>query len=329
MAPNVDHYDRSITYLRVSVTDRCNLRCTYCQPVKNLSLLRHAELLRYEEILRFLRAAIEAGVNKVRVTGGEPLLRRNLMPFLSSLCRMPGLKDVGITTNGVVLKEKAREIFDAGVRRINMSLDTLNPLKYARITRRPCFKDVWEGLQAAEAIGFCPIKLNVVAMRGVNDDELLRFAKLSLEKPYHIRFIEYMPIGPDNHWKPEMYIPSDEIKSKLESFSPLCRIEHSACDGPAERYRFESARGEIGLISPLSHHFCPSCNRLRLTADGRLLPCLFGNDDVDIKTPLRNGCSQKDLLALFREAVSKKPRRHQAEASVRGAYGHPMSAIGG
>ncbi|NVM56789.1 MAG: GTP 3',8-cyclase MoaA [Desulfobacterales bacterium] len=329
MAANVDHYNRRITYLRVSITDRCNLRCIYCLPVKDLKLLHHADILSYEEILKVVQAATEVGIEKVRLTGGEPLVRRNFIYLVASVCRAHRLEDVSITTNGVLLKEKAKEIFDAGVHRINVSLDTLNRLKYAKITGRECFDDVREGLQEAESVGFSPIKVNVVAIRGLNDDEFLRFAELSVRKPYHIRFIEYMPIGHDSQWKPEKYISSDEIKSKLESFGPLHEIPHSAYDGPASRYRFDSAKGEIGFISALSHHFCPSCNRLRLTADGKLRPCLFAHDEVDIKTPLRNGCSQEDLKELFQEAIARKTRQHRAEIFQKGECLRPMSAIGG
>jgi cyclic pyranopterin phosphate synthase len=329
MAPNIDHYNRRITYLRVSVTDRCNLRCSYCVPVKDLTLLNHCDILSYEEILRVLQTAAEIGIEKVRLTGGEPLVRRNFVHFVESVCRIAAFKEVSITTNGVHLKEKAQEIFDAGVRRINVSLDTLDPLKYAKITGRDYFDKVWEGLEEAEAVGFSPIKLNVVAMRGINDDELLEFARLSRRKPYHIRFIEYMPIGHDNRWTPETYISSDEIKSKLESFSPLHKIPHLTDDGPAKRCRFESAKGEIGFISALSHHFCSTCNRLRLTADGKLRPCLFAEDEVDIKTPLRSGCSQEDLRCVFQQAIANKPEGHLAKISERVQCLRPMSAIGG
>ncbi|NVL90485.1 MAG: radical SAM protein, partial [Desulfobacterales bacterium] len=186
MAPNVDHYNRKVTYLRVSVTDRCNLRCFYCKPVKDLKLLDHAEILSYEEILELIRVATDLGIRKVRLTGGEPLLRRDFVHLVESVYRIPKIEDVSITTNGVLLKEMARPLFEAGVRRINVSLDTLNPLKYTKITRRECFDAVWEGLQAAEGVGFSPIKVNVVAIRGLNDDELLQFANLSVQRPYHI-----------------------------------------------------------------------------------------------------------------------------------------------
>jgi cyclic pyranopterin phosphate synthase len=329
MAPNVDPYNREITYLRVSVTDRCNLRCIYCTPVKVLKLFTHADILSYEEILNVIRVGTDIGIKKVRLTGGEPLIRRNFVHFVESLCRIPRIEDISITTNGVLLKKMARPLFEAGVRRINVSLDTLNPLKYTKITRRECFDAVWKGLQIAEAVGFSPIKVNVVVIRGLNDNELLRFADLSVRKPYQVRFIEYMPIGRDGDWTPEKYVSSDEMKSKLKTFGPLWKIPRSTHGGPAERYRFESAKGEIGFISALSHHFCPSCNRLRLTADGKLRPCLFADDEVDIKIPLRNGCSQENLRRLFQQAIARKPRRHHAEILEKGESLRLMSTIGG
>jgi cyclic pyranopterin phosphate synthase len=301
----------------------------YCMPVKDLRLLNHGDILNYEEILKVLQAAAEMGIEKVRLTGGEPLVRRHFLHLVKSVCQVSGFQDVSITTNGVHLKEKAQELFDAGVHRINISLDTLNPAKYAKIAGRDCFHDAWEGLQEAEAVGFSPIKVNVVVLRGINDDEVLEFARLSVRKPYHIRFIEYMPIGHDSRWKVEKYLSSDEIKSALETLGPLQKVLRSSLDGPAERYRFESARGEIGFISGLSHHFCPTCNRLRLTADGKLRPCLFADDEVDIKTPLRNGCSPEDLKRLVLQAIARKPRQHPSKTRGKGAGRRPMSAIGG
>lgn len=329
MAPNVDPYNRKITYLRVSVTDRCNLRCIYCTPVKDLKLLDHADILSYEEILKIIRVATGLGIRKIRLTGGEPLIRRNFLHLVESVCRTPQIEDVSITTNAVLLEEMAGPLFEAGIRRINVSLDTLNPLKYTKVTGREYFDAVRKGLQTAEAVGFSPIKVNVVAIRGLNDDELFQFADLSVHKPYHIRFIEYMPIGLNSNWTPEKYISSDEIRFKLESFGPLHRVSRSTRDGPAERYQFESAKGEIGFISAISHHFCPSCNRLRLTADGKLRPCLFADDEVDIKTPLRNGCREEDLIGVFQEAIARKPKRYHAEILEKGECMRPMSTIGG
>ena len=329
MASNLDRFNRTITYLRVSVTDRCNLRCAYCQPVKELKLLRHSKILSYEEILRVVQAAAKLGISKIRLTGGEPLIRRGFTGFVSSVCRVSGLEDVSITTNGVFLKEKAGKLFDAGIRRINVSLDTLERSKYNEITKRDYFKNVWEGLMEAEAVGFSPIKVNVVAMRGVNDDEFLSFAELSMRKPYYIRFIEYMPFGYTSQWGSEKYISSDDIKSHLESCGRLKEVSRLVLDGPARRYRFEGARGEIGFISAMSQHFCSSCNRLRLTADGKLRPCLFANDELDIKKPLRSGCSLEDLKGLFQQAISQKPKGYHAGIHGNCESNRPMSAIGG
>ncbi|MDY6837118.1 MAG: GTP 3',8-cyclase MoaA [Thermodesulfobacteriota bacterium] len=329
MASNIDRYHRRITYLRISVTDRCNLRCIYCRLVKDLELVHHDEILRYEEILPIIEAGTGIGITKVRLTGGEPLVRKHFVHLVESVCKVPGLKDVSITTNGVRLKKKAKEIFQAGVHRINVSLDTLNRLKYIKITGRDYFDNVWEGLQEAEAVGFSPIKVNVVAMRGFNDDELMAFAKLSLEKPYHVRFIEYMPVGKHSPWERERYISSDEIRSKIEPLGPLHKVPRSVHDGPASRYRLPSAAGEIGFITAMSHHFCTSCNRLRLTADGKLRPCLFSDDEIDIRGPLRRGCSGEDLKALFKTAIARKPKEHQATIFKTGASKRPMSAIGG
>jgi cyclic pyranopterin phosphate synthase len=329
MAPNVDLYNREVTYLRVSVTDRCNLRCTYCMPAHDFTLLHHTHILRYEEIIRVIQAAIEVGIKKVRFTGGEPLVRNDFVTLLQAVSRLPGLDDMAITTNGVFLKRWARPIFETGIHRINISLDTMNPSKFLRITGKDAFHQVWEGIEEAEAVGFSPIKLNVVVIKGMNDDELGELARLSMEKPYCIRFIEYMPVGKDNRWTPEKYMSSKTIKGILAPLGPLFEIPRTHLDGPAERYHFEGAKGEIGLISPLSLHFCPSCNRLRLTADGKLRPCLFSDDEVDLKTPLRQGCDLEDIKSLIREAIAAKPKRHHAADPGGQGLSRPMAAIGG
>jgi len=329
MAPNVDPYNREINYLRVSVTDRCNLRCVYCMPVKDLRHLKHADILRYEEILKLIEIATDLGVRKVRLTGGEPLVRKGFVHLVESVCRISKLEDVSITTNGVFLEEGAARLFEAGLRRVNVSLDTLDPLKYEKITGKACFDRVWAGVQQAEAVGFRPIRINVVTIRGLNDDELYQFADLSIRKPYHIRFIEYMPIGRDNDWKPEKYISSDEIKARLETFGSLEKASRSVYDGPVERYRFQSAEGEIGFIGALSHHFCPSCNRLRLTADGKLRPCLFSDDEIDIRSALRTGRSPESLKEIFLQAIARKPQRHHTGIVKGREVIRNMSMIGG
>jgi cyclic pyranopterin phosphate synthase len=298
-------------------------------PVKDLRLLDHADILRYEEILKLIEIASDLGVRKVRLTGGEPLMRRGFVHLVESVCRISKLEDVSITTNGVFLKEMAPQLFEAGLRRVNVSLDTLDPLKYEKITGRACFDRVWEGLQKAEAVGFWPIRVNVVTIKGLNDDELHQFADLSIQKPYHIRFIEYMPIGQGNDWEPQRYISSDETRSRLERLGPLEQTARSIHDGPVERYRFKSAKGEIGFIGALSHHFCPSCNRIRLTSDGKVRPCLFSDDEVDIKSALRTGGSPESLKEIFLQAIAKKPRQHYTGELEGQEVVRAMSMIGG
>jgi len=329
MPDNSDRFHRSMTYLRISVTDRCNLRCVYCRAVKAFTPLKHTDILSYEECLKAITAATPLGIKKVRLTGGEPLFRRGFTGFVSSVCRIPALEDVAVTTNGVLLKKMAAPLYEAGLRRINVSLDTLLRSRYIEITGRDHFDDVWEGLQAAEAVGFAPIKLNVVVMRGVNVDEVARFAELSFERAYHIRFIECMPFDRTSRWFAERYVPSDRIRALLESRGPLKPVDRSDIDGPAERFRYEGAKGEIGLISPISHLMCSSCNRLRLTADGRLRPCLFSNVEVNIKRAMRKGASREELQALFRAAIQAKPKGHRLGVDGGFESERCMSAIGG
>jgi cyclic pyranopterin phosphate synthase len=329
MSDNLDRYDRSIRYLRVSVTDRCNLRCLYCRTVRTFTPLGHKEILSYEEILSVIAAGIQVGIQKVRLTGGEPLLRRGFAEFVAAVCNDLDLKDVGMTTNGVFLKRMVPPLYRSGLRRINVSLDTLQRDRYIAITGRDHLEDVWEGLQEAEAVGFAPVKINVVVMKGINDDEVISFGKITREKPYHVRFIEYMPFGKEKPGVDEKYVSSDRIRSLLETRGPLRKVERWDLDGPAERFRYEGAKGEIGLIRPMSRHMCPSCNRLRLTADGRLRPCLFSNIEFDIKTPVRSGATPRELQGVFLEAIRAKPKQHCIGVDGWFESGRPMSAIGG
>ncbi|MCF8126910.1 MAG: GTP 3',8-cyclase MoaA [Deltaproteobacteria bacterium] len=326
---SVDRFNRRIDYLRVAITDRCNLGCFYCMPSKGVVQYAHSEILTYEEILRIVRTAAEIGFNKVRLTGGEPLVRRDVHELVQQLANIPELDDLGMTTNGVYFDQSAERLFYAGLKRINISLDTLNPIKFYKITRSDKFKTVWQSISKAESFGFAPIKINVVMMRGVNDDEIGAFARLSLEKPYAIRFIEYMPIGCDNDWRPERFMSVSEIKSRVETILPLQPVPRTRGDGPAERYRFPSGRGEIGFIGAISRHFCGSCNRLRLTPDGTLRPCLMSGEEIDVKTPLREGCTAKDLEALFHRAIELKPRRPPVPMRNHMGSGRMMSRIGG
>ncbi len=306
----LDNNHRVINYLRLSVTDRCNLRCIYCMPEKGIRFMPHSEILTYEEMLHIVRLSIQKGIRKVRLTGGEPLVRKGFISFLERLCKIEGLEEITLTTNGVLLKSLAADIKDCGISRINVSLDSLRPERFFRITGRDCFKQVWEGIEEAEHMGFNPIKINVVAIKGVNDDEILDFAALTLEKPYHIRFIELMPIGDKNISMDDKFISTKEIFKKIETISMLQPIANNLLDGPAERYVLEGAKGEVGFIGALSNHFCDKCNRLRLTPEGHLRGCLFSDQEIDLKTPLRQEKKDAYLLQLIELAIKNKPKEH-------------------
>ena len=298
-------------------------------PQKGIAQFAHSEILTYEEIIRIVQTAAGIGFDKVRLTGGEPLVRRNVCDLVRRLEGISEIQDLALTTNGMHLGQMADELFSAGLRRINISLDTLNPFKFYKITRSDKFKTVWDCISKAESVGFSPVKINVVVIRGVNDDEIGAFARLSLDKPYSIRFIEFMPIGLVNCWRPDRFMPVSEIKEKIEVMAPLEPVPRTHLDGPVERYRFPSARGEVGFIGAISRHFCRSCNRLRLTPDGALRPCLMSDEEIDVKTPLRKGCSMQDLEALFYQAVALKPLRPPLALHNNTTGGRIMSRIGG
>jgi GTP 3',8-cyclase len=325
----IDDHCRQITYLRLSITDRCNLRCLYCAPVQEMVKLQHTDILRYEELWRLARVGMQAGMTKIRVTGGEPLIRLGVESFLDSLKALPGLQEICLTTNGVLLADKAAGLWQAGLRRLNISLDTLRSERYARLTGSDQLARVWEGIRTAAALGFAPIKINCVVLKGINDDELLDFARLSLENPWHIRFLEFMPIGRSSRWRADYYLPAAQIKARLLAHGPLEELPNGSNAGPAQRYRYHNAQGEIGFISPISQHFCHHCNRLRLTADGRLRPCLFGDDEIDLKGPLRSGADDATLLGLFHKAIRRKPARHHLNQDITSPCVRHMSSIGG
>ena len=324
----IDKYNRHLNYLRISITDRCNLQCMYCMPPGFIPRLPHNEILRYEEIIRIIKVGISLGISKVRITGGEPLVRKGVYDFLEQLAHMDGLRDIALTTNGVSLKDNIEKIKAAGIKRINISLDTLSRNKYKEITGHDRFDQVWEGIELAHKNGFDPIKLNMVALSGVNDDELADFARLSFSYPFHIRFIEYMPIGKSRmNYGPLLLVP--EIKKRISTIGKLIPVKNSINDGPAERYKFEGAKGEIGFIGALSHHFCNRCNRLRLTASGQLRPCLLSDHQEDLKSPLRKGCSDEELAEIFLAAVRHKPSDHNLSISNPAEILSQMSSIGG
>jgi len=321
---------RVVNYLRLSITDRCNLRCIYCMPEEGISFVPHDEILSYEEMLHLVRLATQCGIRKVRLTGGEPLVRKGFIDFLENLSNITELKEISLTTNGVLLKHFAADIKKCGIGRINISLDSLRPERFFKITGRNVFKKVHEGIREAERLGFDPIKINMVAMKGINDDEILDFARLTLKKPYHVRFIEFMPVGKENGWSPERFISTGEILAKIQQLGDLQPIEQNTLlDGPARRYRLEGAKGEIGLIGALSDHFCDQCNRMRLTAEGHLRGCLFSDKEIDIKTPLREKRPDSEIIGLMKLAIKNKPKSHGLFKSGPRKCVRPMTTIGG
>jgi len=327
----VDPFGRKITYLRISITDRCNLRCVYCMPPEGVEWQSHDSIIRYEEILEIVKVAAEQGISEVRLTGGEPLIRQNLPDLVRWIAAVPGINDIGLTTNGLLLEKLAAPLAEAGLKRVNISLDTLNAEKFARITRGGSFEKVWRGLQAADAVGMDPIKINVVAMKGLNDDEILDLARLSLEHPWHIRFIELMPIknqalcGEGFPIPADCYLSIQEILGILKSLGIEATARGPAGNGPAQEYQIPGAPGKIGIISALGEQFCEGCNRLRLTADGFLRPCLMNDGEVNILGSLRKG---EPILPLLLQAVQNKPRGHDLSENHR-HEGRYMTQIGG
>jgi cyclic pyranopterin phosphate synthase len=294
-----------INYLRVSITDRCNLRCFYCTPWGGWQKLPSREILRYEELLRLAGVAAGVGIKKLRVTGGEPLMRRGVLPFIRRLHQVPGIEEVCLTTNGVRLAELAPDLLATGLRHLNLSLDPLRPARYREITGSDLFGEVMAGLEAAAALGFHPIKINCVVLKDLNDDELVDFARLTREHPFQVRFIEFMPTVDEARWR-RHFLPMAEIRRRLAELGPLDAVTSPATAGPARTFRVPGFRGELGFISSVSDHHCPTCNRLRLTAAGYLRPCLFASPELDIKGPLRQGASDAALAQLFREAIRLK-----------------------
>jgi GTP 3',8-cyclase len=304
-----DNFLRVIDYLRVSITDRCNLRCVYCMPAAGVLPCGHKDILRYEEIIRIVQVAAGLGVRKVRLTGGEPLTRKNVVFLISSLRKIAGIEDLSMTTNGVLLERFSPEISAAGLDRVNVSIDSFDPERYRQITRTGELQTVLRGISAAEKAGLHPIKMNMVPMRGINDDEIEAFARLTLDSDCQVRFIEFMPSACIDFWSPERYVASDEIRKTIEAFAPLTPVR-TRKNGPSRYFRLKGAKGVVGFISALTHHFCEDCNRLRLTADGKLRPCLFSETEIDLKSPLRNGAPDSEIARLLRLAVEVKPEGH-------------------
>jgi cyclic pyranopterin phosphate synthase len=329
VGPMTDGFGRRIEYLRISVTDKCNLRCVYCMPEEGLPWLRREQLLSYEEIGEVVRVMAGLGLRRVRITGGEPLVRRDLPTLVRILRDVPGIDDIALSTNAVLLGGQADELRAAGLDRVNVSLDSLIPERMDAISRRAGSAEaIMEGIAAAERAGFFPLKVNCVVMRGRNDDEVEAFAAITRERPWHVRFIEVMPTGDNLGVSHDEYVSSDEILGRIARIGDLQPVAGPHGNGPAKYYAFDGAAGTVGVISPMSHNYCGTCNRMRLTADGQLRPCLFGDLHTDLRAPLRAGAP---LEPLIRQTLRIKPERHWlVQGSDEGSGGlRALSQVGG
>jgi len=324
----VDGFGRVATDLRVSVTDRCNLRCVYCMPAEPEWLPR-PEVLSFEEIERLVRVAAGLGVTHVRITGGEPTARRDLPELVRRVAAVPGIQDLAMTTNGVLLRKLAKPLREAGLQRLNVSLDTLRGERFVHIARREGLHEVLDGLDAATEAGFAPIKVNMVVMRGVNEDEVVDFAGLARDRAWQVRFIEFMPLDGDRSWSRERVVPAAEILDRVRARWPLVPASAGPLADPARRWRFEDGKGDIGVIASVTEPFCASCDRIRITPDGKLRTCLFAGWETDLKGPMRSGASDADLAAIFRSAVSRKEAGHGINAPGFVQPARAMNAIGG
>jgi cyclic pyranopterin phosphate synthase len=297
-------------------------------PSDGIKPVEHKNILSYEEIIRIIRIVAGLGVRKIRLTGGEPLIREDLPYLVSSINSVEGIEDISLTTNGLLLKKYAQSLASAGLRRVNVSLDSLRPERYREITRGGDINSALEGIHEAEKAGLLPIKINMVPIRGFNDDEIEEFARLTLKTTYNVRFIEFMPIGAKEIWSQGKYISTEEIKERVSSIAPLIPVKIRK-SGPARYFRFDSAPGVVGFISPITHHFCNTCNRLRLTSDGKLRPCLFSETEIDLKSALRCGAPDSEIERLLRLSIEIKPEGHSINHERSFAHLKPMSKIGG
>jgi len=329
LAPLVDAWDREIKSLRVSVTDRCNFRCRYCMPAEGLEWVPREEVLSFEEITRLVCVLAAMGVEEVRLTGGEPLVRRDLPALVEMLSATPGVTDLSLTTNGVLLDRLAAPLVEAGLRRVNVSLDSLSHVRFAEITRRDVLDKVLRGLEEAERYPeLRPIKVNCVSVKGFTEEEVPALAELARRKPYVVRFIEFMPLDADEVWREDEVLTVSEIRAIIEERWPLEEIPAKA-SSTARRFRFADGAGEIGFVNPVSEPFCSACDRIRLTADGQLRTCLFSRREWDLKTPLRNGASDAELERLLRWAVQHKELKHKINEPGFVRASRSMSQIGG
>jgi GTP 3',8-cyclase len=328
--PLIDTFGRLHDNLRISVTDRCNIRCFYCMPETGVEFVPHTEILRYEEIERFARIAVSLGVNKIRVTGGEPLVRKDLPVLIGKLAAIEGVRDIALTTNGVLLADQARSLYDAGLRRLNVHLDTLDRERFREITRRDELHRVLAGIDKALETGFGPIKLNAVAVKNLVEPDIVPLARFARERGMEVRYIEFMPLDAQQIWDKAKVLTADEILRTLSSeIGPLEAVPDPDPRAPALEYRFMDGRGTIGFIASVSRPFCRNCNRIRLTSDGQLRYCLFAVEETDVKGLLRGGASDDDIRKLIREVVLRKWEGHEINTARFVAPPRPMYAIGG
>jgi GTP 3',8-cyclase len=327
--PLVDAHGRAITDLRVSVTDRCNFRCRYCMPAEGVPWLDRSEILSFEEITRLVRVLAELGITDVRLTGGEPLARREFPKLVGMLAEVDGIRDLSVTTNGYLLERDAPALVEAGIDRVNVSIDSLARDRFHEITRRDALPQVLRGLETIAAFEQVrPIKVNAVGMRDFTEDEVDRFCELARSTDYQVRFIEFMPLDGDRAWTPDMVLTGDEIRAMIAERYPLEALPREP-HATARVYRFADGAGEIGFINPVSQPFCGDCNRIRLTADGELRTCLFSMHETDLREPLRDGSSDADLERIIRDAVWRKELKHRVNEPGFRAPPRTMSAIGG
>jgi GTP 3',8-cyclase len=326
-APLLDGHGRRISDVRVSVTDRCNFRCQYCMPAEGLPWLERDAVLRFEEVTRFVRILSEMGVADVRLTGGEPLVRRDFPALVAMLAALPGVEDLAITTNGYLLGRDAERLVAAGATRFNVSIDSLQRDRFYEMTRRDALPQVLDGLATLGALG-AKVKVNAVAMRGFTEEEVLPFARFAREHPYEVRFIEFMPLDADRTWSPDSVLTGAEVREIVGAIWPI-EPEPRAAHSTARTYRFADGRGRLGFIDPVSEPFCGDCNRIRLTADGRLRTCLFSLNETDLRAPLREGASDDEIERLLRDAVWRKELKHRVNEPGFVQPARTMSAIGG
>lgn len=326
----IDSFGRVHNNLRISVTDRCNIRCFYCMPAEDVQFVHRSKIMSFEEIVRFVRMVVPLGVNKIRLTGGEPLVRKNIPDLVNMISEIPGIEDIGITTNGILLPQYAQQLYDAGLRRINISLDALNAKKFEEITRRDDYEKVREGIRSAHAAGFNPVKINAVSIRNMTEEEIVPFGRLARETGAEIRFIEFMPLDADNRWEREKVLFAHEIQEILtQGIMPLVPEKQSDKNAPATNFVFEDGVGRIGFIASISNPFCMSCNRFRLTADGKLRNCLFSLEEMNIRELLQSNVPEEQIIEAVRNSIAAKKEGHEINTARFIQPDRPMYSIGG